>query len=139
MSSSASEGLAPASGELSGKHGAPPGPGNNLGFRVLPNVALPASEAGDAGMHSPLTPGELARLYRVDIGVASAPPGSVDTAERPQEVLAMRPILSTVWAPEQRQCALKRLKTVALLSADFGTGETVHITPGTSFGSDRAF
>lgn len=48
MSTSASEGLEPAYGDLFVEHGAPPGPGSHSGGGVITGVALPASEARDA-------------------------------------------------------------------------------------------
>jgi len=48
MSSSASEGLALASGDHSGDHGVPPGTISTTGGGVTPGVALLASEMGDA-------------------------------------------------------------------------------------------
>jgi len=52
MSTSASEGLAPAYGDLSVEHGALPGTGSHSGGGVITGVALPASEAGDAATRS---------------------------------------------------------------------------------------
>jgi len=80
----------------------------------------------------------LVRLYRVVVGVVPAPPEDVNTTERFQQFLAMRPDLATSWTCEQQRGFLSRLDTTALVSADFGAGEVVHSAPDLFLGADRA-
>jgi len=78
------------------------------------------------------------RLYRLVVGVVSAPPEDVNTSERLQGFLAIRPDLALSWTREQRRGFLTRLDTTALVSADRGAGEVVHSTPGLALGADRS-
>ena len=78
------------------------------------------------------------RLYRIVAGVVPAPPQDVNTAERLQKFLAMRPDLATSWAREQRRGILTRSDTAAIFSADRWTGEVMHSTPGSTLGAYRA-
>ena len=87
MSSSGSEGVAPASFDHSGEHCGPPGTSPAPVGGVIPGVALPASKAGDAPPPSLLAPAMLVRLYRVVVGVVPAPPEDANTAERFQQFL----------------------------------------------------
>jgi len=80
----------------------------------------------------------LVRLYRVVVGVVPAPPEDVNTAERLQGFLAMRPDLELSCTREQRRGFLTRLDTTALVSADRGAGEVVHSASGLALGADRA-
>jgi len=80
----------------------------------------------------------LVRLYRVVLGVVTAPPEDVNTSERLQWFLATRPHLALSWTREQRRWFLTRLDTTALVSADRGAGEVVHSAPGLALGADRA-
>ena len=101
-------------------------------------MALPAAKPGDAPPPSLLAPSMLVRLYRVVVGVVPAPPEHVNTSERLQGFLAMRPDLALGWIREQRRGFLTRLDTTALVSADRGAGEVVHSAPGLALGADRA-
>jgi len=92
MSSSGSVEVAPAPVDHSGEHGGPSGTSPAPAGGVIPGVALPASKAGDAPPPSLLAPTMLVRLYRVVVGVLPAPPEDVNTAERLQGFLAMRPV-----------------------------------------------
>ena len=74
MSSSESEGVAPASADHSGEQGGPPGTSPAPVGWVLPGVALAASKAGEAPPPSLLAPAMLVRLFRVVVGVVPAPP-----------------------------------------------------------------
>jgi len=85
-----------------------------------------------------MAPDMLARLYRVVVGVVPAPPEDVNTADRLQQFMAMRPDLAASWIREQRRGVLSRLDTATLMSADRGAGEVVHSAPGLSLGADRA-
>jgi len=69
----------------------------------------------------------LTRLYRVAVGVFTAPPEDVNTSERLQDLVAMHLDLATSWAWEQRRGVLTRLDIAVLLSADRGTGEALRI------------
>jgi len=80
----------------------------------------------------------LVRLYRVAVGVVRAPPEDVNTSERLQGFLAMRPDLALSWSREQRRGFLMRLDTTALVSADRGAEEVVHSAPGLVLEADRA-
>jgi len=80
----------------------------------------------------------LVRLYRVVVGVVPTPPEDVNTSERLQGFLAMRPDLELSWTREQQRGFLTRLDTTALVSADRGAGEVVHSAPGLALGADRA-
>jgi len=80
----------------------------------------------------------LVRLYRVVVGAVPAPPEDVNTAERLQVFLAMRPDLALSWTWGQRRGFLRRQDTTALVSADPGAGEVVHYAPGLAFGADSA-
>jgi len=80
----------------------------------------------------------LVRLYRVVVGVVPAPPEDVNTAERLQGFLAMRPDLALSWTREQRRGFLTRLPTSADVSADRGAGEVVHSVPGLILGDNHA-
>ena len=97
MSSSGSVGVAPESVEHSGEHGGPPGTSPAPVGGVIPGVALPATKPGDAHPPSLLAPAMLVRLYRVFVGVVPAPPEDVNTVERLQGFLAMRPDLALSW------------------------------------------
>ena len=66
-----------------------------------------------------------------------AAPEDVNTAERLQKILSMRPNRATSWIREQRRWFLTRLDTTALVSADRGAGEVVHSGPGLTLGADR--
>ena len=67
-----------------------------------------------------------------------APPKDVNTSERLQGFLAMRPDLELSWTREQRRGFLTPLDTTALVSADSGAGEVVHSASGLALGADRA-
>jgi len=105
---------------------------------VIPGVALPAAKPGDAPPPSLLAATMLVRLYRVFAGVVLAPPEDVNTAERIQEFLAMRPDSPLIWTREERRGFLTRLDTTALVSADRGAGEVVHAAPGLPLGANCA-
>jgi len=138
MSSSGSVEVAPESVDHYGEHGGPPGTSPAPVGGVIPGVALPAAKPGDAPPPSLLAPSMLVRLYRVVVGVVPAPPEHVNTSERLQGFLAMRPDLALGWIREQRRGFLTRLDTTALVSADRGAGEVVHSAPGLALGADRA-
>jgi len=94
MSSSGSVEVGPASVDHSGEHGGPPGTSPAPVGGVIPGVALPSAKPGDAPPPSLLSPAMLVRLYRVDVGVVPAPSEDVNTAERLQGFLAIRPDLA---------------------------------------------
>jgi len=123
MSSSGSEGVAPASVDLSEEHGGPPGIFPTPVAVIIPGVAFSESKTGDAAPPSLLETATFVRLYRVVVGVFPAPPENVNTAERLQQFVAMRHDLANDWSREQRRGLLTRLDTAALLSADRGAGE----------------
>jgi len=137
MSSSGSVEVAPGSDDHSEEHGGPPGTSPAPVGGVIPGVALPAARAGVAPPPSLLEPAMLMRLYRVVVGVVPAPPEDVNSSERLQGFLAMRPDLALSWTREQRRGFLTRLDTTALVSADPGAGEVVHSAPGLALDSDR--
>ena len=115
MSSSGSEGVAPASVDHSGDHGAPPGTGPPPDGGVIPGVVLLASTTGDAAPPSLLAPSMLVRLYRVVVGVVPAAPEDVKMAERLQQFMAMRPDLAKSSAREQLRGFLMSLDTAGRL------------------------
>jgi len=80
----------------------------------------------------------LVSMYRVVVGVVPPPPEDVNTSDRLQGFLAMRPDLALSGSREQRRGFLTRLDTTALVSADHGAGEVVHSAPGLALGADRA-
>jgi len=126
MSSSGSYGVSPASFDDSGEHGGPPGTSATPVGGVIPGVALPASKTGDAEPPKLLAPAMLMRLYRVFVGVLPAPPEGVNTAERLQQFMVMRPDLAQILVRQQRRGFLTRLDTTALLSVDRGAREVMH-------------
>jgi len=138
MSSSGSVEVAPGSVDHTGEHGGPPGTSPAPVGGVIPGVALPAAGPGDAPPPSLLAPAMLVRLYRVAVGVVPAPLEDVNTSERLQGFLAMRPDMALSWTREQRRGFLTHLDTTALVSADRGAGEVVHSAPGLALGVDRA-
>jgi len=138
MSSSGSVEIAPGSVDDSGEHGGPPGTSPAPVGAVIPGVALPSAKPGDAPSPSLLAPALLVRLYRVDMGVVSAPPEDLNTSVRLQGFLGMRPDLALSWTREQRRGFLTRLDTTALVPADRRAGEVVHSAPGLALGADRA-
>jgi len=138
MSSSGTVEVAPGSVDHSGEHGGPPGLSPAPVGGVIPGVALPAAMPGDAPPPSCLAPSMLVRLFRVFVGVVSAPPEDVNTSQRLQEFLAMRSDLALSWTREQRRGFLTRLDTTALVSADRGAAEVVHYAAGLDLGADRA-
>jgi len=138
MSSSGSVEVAPGSVDHSGEHGGAAGTSPVPVGGVIPGVALPAAGPGDAPAPSLLPPALLVRLYRVAVGVVPAPPEIVNTSERLQGFLAMRPDLALSWSREQRRGFLTRLESTALVSADRGAGEVVQSAPGLALGADRA-
>ena len=103
MSSSGSDGVAPAWADHSGERAGPPGTGPAPVGGVIPGVALPASKASDAPPPSLLAPAMLVRLYSVVVGVVPAPPEDVSTTERFQQFQDMRLDLATSWNHEQRR------------------------------------
>jgi len=109
MSSSGSEGTAPASTDQYGEPGAPPGSSPAPVGGVIPGVALPASKADDAPLPTLLAPTMLMRLSRAVVGVVPGPLADVNTTERFQKFLAMRPDLATSWTREQPRGFLSRL------------------------------
>jgi len=137
MSSSGSVEIEPGSVDHTGEHGGPPGTSPAPVGGVIPGMSLPGAKPGEAPPPSLLALTMLVRLYRVVVGVVPAPPGDVNTSERPQGFLAMRPDLALSWTREQRRGFLTRLDTTALVSADHGAGEVVHSAPGLAFGADR--
>jgi len=138
MSSSGSVEVAPGSVDHCGEHGGPAGTSPAPVGGVIPGVALPAAGAGDTPPPTLLVPAMLVRLYRVTVGVVAALPEDVNTSERLQGFLAMRPDLALRCSREQRRGFLTRLDTTALVSADRKAGEVVHSDPGLALGADRA-
>jgi len=138
MSSSGSVEVAPVSVDHSGERGGRPGTSPAPVGGVLPGVALPAAMLGDAPPPSLLSPAMLVRLYRVVVGVVPAPPENVNTSERLQGFLAMRPDLALSWTREQRRGFLTRLDKTALVSADRGAGEVVVAVGGPTAGRGAA-
>jgi len=116
----------PESGNHSGRIGVSPDSSPTSGGRVIPDVAMPASEMGDAAPPNLLAPNMRLRLYRPVLGVVPPAHEDVTTSERLQQFLAMRPDLWKSWARKQRRGILTRLDTAAQLSADRGTGEAMH-------------
>jgi len=137
-SSSGSAEVAPGSVDHTGEHGGRPGTSPAPVGGVIPGVALPAARPGDAPPLGLLAPAMLVRLYRVVVGVVPAPPEDVNTSERLQGFLEMRPDLALSWTREQRRGFLTRLDTTALVSADSRAGEVVHSAPCLALGADRA-
>jgi len=138
MSSSGSGEVAPASVDHVGDHGRPPGTSPAPVGRLIPDVALSVSKAGDAPPKRLPASAMLVRLYRVVVGVVPAPPKDVNTAQRFQLYLAMRPDLETSWFRGQRREFLTRLETTALVSSDHGAGEVVQSAPGVTPEADPA-
>jgi len=138
MSSSGYQGEAPASGDESGELGVSSGPSPPAGRGVIPGATLSASGTGDAAPPSLLTPALLLRPCRDVFGDVPVPPEDMNTAERLQQSLTMRPDLAPSWARGQLRGFLTRLDCAALFSADRGTEETMHSTPRTSLGADQA-
>ena len=138
MSLSGSEGAAPASIDHFGEHGGPPGTRPAPVRGVIPDVALPASEVGDAPPRSLLAPAMFVLLYRIVVSVLPAPPEAFNTAERLQQSLAVRSDFETSWTREQRRGSLTLLDATALVSADRAAREFSHSTPGFTLEADRA-
>jgi len=80
----------------------------------------------------------LVRLCRVAVRVVLAPPEHVNTAERLQGFLAMRPDLELSWTREQRRGFLTHLDMAALVSDARGEGEVVHSAPGLAIAAGGA-